>query len=81
MPYVSRDQNGDINGVMRWPPIGQPVERLAANHADVTAFRGREPKADPITAEEVFAIGKRLNGWADDERPRPEPRSLLRQGK
>jgi len=68
MPYVSREA-GIVTGVMRWPSPDIPEEFLADEDAEVLAYRNRPEPPAPMTAEELFTMGKTKGLWADGDRP------------
>ena len=49
MPYVQRDQSGDIVGVFANPQPSYAEEEISADAAELTAFRTRQiPRPAPL---------------------------------
>jgi hypothetical protein len=40
MPYVERNEAGEITGISRRPQPGRAEEKLTDDHAEILAFRG-----------------------------------------
>jgi len=60
MPYVERDAGGAITGVFARPQPGRATERLAGDHAELTAFNDARAVASAGAAATPSALEARI---------------------
>lgn len=70
MPFVERNQTGDIVGLYARPQPGRAEEFLADDHADVTAFQNTPAPPAPLSAEEIYDMLEAKGILAETDRPR-----------